>query len=104
MFLMASFLKVFAYICIWTTPIQVGVCLWALGVVLSSEATVLALSNDIFISNYLPFLYSFLKPYSYIVLPDAFADFVWSLPIVIHQLFRAIVSTWLGFWLLKKLK
>ena len=104
MFLMAGFLKVFAYICIWTTPIQVGVCLWALGVVLSSEATLLENTNEIFITNYLPFHHSFWKPYSYIVLPDAFADFVWSLPIVIHQLFRAIVSTWLGFWLLKKLK
>ena len=100
---MKAFLRVFAYVCIWTTPFQIGLCLWALGVVLSSDATVLSLSNDIFVSKYLPFLYQFLKPYSYIVLPDTLANFIWSLPITIHQLFKAITSTWLGFWLLKKL-
>ena len=78
-------------------------CLWALGVVLSSDATVLSLSNDIFFSDYLPFLYLLIKPFTYIVLPDALANFIWSLPTVIHQLFKAVVSTWLGLWILKKL-
>ena len=74
-----------------------------MGVVLSSDATVLSLSNDTFFSDYLPFLYLLFKPFTYIVLPDAFANFIWSLPTVIHQLFKAVVSTWLGIWILKKL-
>ena len=40
-----------------------GLCLWSLGVVLSNETTVLSLAHDIFMSEYLPFLYSFLKAY-----------------------------------------
>ena len=100
---MTVFLRVFAHISIWTTPFQIVFCLWALGVVLSSDATVLSLSNDIFFSDYLPFLYLLIKPFTYIVLPDALANFIWSLPTVIHQLFKAVVSTWLGLWILKKL-
>ena len=100
---MTVFLRVSAYICIWSTLFQLGLCLWAIGVVLSSDATMLSLTNDIFFSDYLPFLYVLLRPFTYIVLPDAFANFIWSLPIAIHQLFKAGVSTALGFWILKKL-
>jgi|ETNmetMinimDraft_9_1059917.scaffolds.fasta_scaffold12242_3 hypothetical protein len=100
---MTVFLRVLAHISIWTTPFQIVFCLWALGVVLSSDATVLSLSNDIFFSDHLPFLYLLIKPFTYIVLPDALANFIWSLPTVIHQLFKAVVSTWLGLWILKKL-
>ena len=100
---MTRFLRVFAYVCIWSTPFQIGFCFWALAVVLSTDATVLSLTNDIFLSDHLPFLYRFVKPLSYFILPDAFANFLWSLPIVIHSLFKAVVSTWLGIWILKKL-
>ena len=96
-------MRVFAYICIWSTPFQIGFCLWALGIVLTSDATILSLTNDIFLSNYLPALYQFLKPFTYIIFPDVLMDFVWSLPIVIHAFVKAVVSTWLGFWILKKL-
>mgnify|MGYP001166310525 FL=1 len=96
-------MRIFAYICIWSTPFQIGFCLWALGIVLTSDATILSLTNDIFLSNYLPTLYQFVKPFTYIIFPDVFMDFIWSLPIVIHTLVKAVVSTWLGFWILQKL-
>ena len=98
---MKRFLLVIAYILIWTTPFQVGLLLWALWVVLSSDVTILSLTNDIFVSDYLPFFYMYLKPFTYFIFPDVFADFIWSLPIVIHAFIKAVLSTWLGFWLLR---
>lgn len=97
---MKGFLLVFAYLCIWSTPFQIGIVLWALGVVLSTDATILSLTNDIFVSEYLSKFYMFIKPFTYFIFPDVFADFLWSLPTVIHQLLKVVVSTWLGLWLL----
>ena len=97
---MKGFLLVFAYLCIWSTPFQIGIVLWALAVVLSTDATILSLTNDIFVSEYLSKFYMFIKPFTYFIFPDVFADFLWSLPTVIHQLLKAVVSTWLGLWLL----
>ena len=101
---MKRFWLVIAYILIWTTPLQIGFVLWALWVTLTTDATILSLTNDVFISEYLPFLYSFLKPYTYFILPDVLADFIWSLPTVIHASLKTVVSTWLGFWLLRRVK
>jgi hypothetical protein len=42
----------------------------------------------------------FIKPLTYFIFPDVFADFIWSLPTVIHQILKAVTSTWLGLWLL----
>ena len=97
---MKRFLLVVAYILIWSTPFQIGFALWALGIVLSTDATILSLTNDIFVSGYLPFLYKFLQPFTYFVFPNVLADFIWSLPVVIHASLKAVVSSWLGFWLL----
>tara|TARA_B100001013_G_scaffold56702_1_gene29748 strand:+ start:2224 stop:2553 length:330 start_codon:yes stop_codon:yes gene_type:complete len=93
-------LLVLAYCCIWSTPFQVGIVLWAMGVVISTDVTILSLTNDIFVNEYLPKFYMFIKPLTYFIFPDAFADFIWSLPTVIHQILKAIVSTWLGLWML----
>jgi hypothetical protein len=89
-----------AYVCIWSTPIQVGFVLWALGVVFTTDATLLSLSNDAFLREYVPFFHAFLKPFSYAVFPDPFADFIWSLPVALHASFKAITGTLLGLWLL----
>ena len=101
---MKRFLLVVAYILIWSTPFQIGFALWALGIVLSTDATILSLTNDIFVSDYLPFLYKLLKPLTYFVFPDGLAGFIWSLPVVIHASLKAVVSSWLGFWLLRRAK
>jgi hypothetical protein len=100
---MRTFLRGFAYICIWSTPFQIGFCLWALGIVLSTEATLLSLTNEAFFVEHLPSIYLFVRPLAYLVLPDALADILWSLPIAMHSLFKAVTSTWLGFWILKQL-
>ena len=97
---MRRFLLTIAYLSIWSTPFQIGIVLWALGVVLSTDATILSLTNDIFVSEYLSKFYMLIKPFTYFIFPDVFADFIWVLPIFIHQLIKAVVSTWFGLWLL----
>ena len=97
---MKRFLLVIAYFLIWSTPFAVAFWLWALGIVLSTDETILSLTNKNFISNYLPFIYIYLKPYTYFIFPDAFADLIWSWPVLIHTMIKTIVTTWLGFWLL----
>ena len=97
---MKGFLLVIAYLAIWSTPFQIGIVFWALGVVFTTDAKILSLTNDIFLSQYLPMLYNFFKPLTYLIFPDIFADFIWSLPVAIHQFFKAVISTWFGFWLL----
>ena len=95
---MRRFLLVLAYCCIWSTPFQVGIVLWAMGVVISTDVTILSLTNDIFVSEYLSKFYMFIKPFTYFIFPDVFADFIWSLPVAIHQFLKAVISTWFGLW------
>ena len=48
-------LRIFAYVCIWTTPIQVAIALWGLGIVILTEYSILSLTNIEFIRNYAGF-------------------------------------------------
>jgi len=34
---------------------------------------------------------------------NPYLDFIFSLPVVIAQALKAAVSTWLGFWILRKI-
>jgi len=96
------FLKIIAYFCIATTPIQIIVVLWGIKVVLSSDYEVLTLSNIEFIKNYFTLLLPIVD-WFYSWLWNVWLNFIFSLPLIISQTFKAIVSTWLGFWLLKKI-
>jgi hypothetical protein len=40
----------------------------------------------------------------FFVLSEVFAEFVWSLPVFLHQFSKAVLSTWLGLWILKQLR
>jgi len=99
---MNMFLKIIAYFCIATTPIQIIVVLWGIKVVLSSDYEVLTLSNIEFIKNYFTLLLPIVD-WFYSWLWNVWLNFIFSLPLIISQTFKAIVSTWLGFWLLKKI-
>ena len=99
---MNTFLKIIAYFCIGTTPIQIVIVLWGIQVVLSSDYGILSLSNMEFIENYFTFLVPIVD-WLYFWLWNAWLDFIFSLPLIISQTFKAIVSTWLGFWILKKI-
>jgi len=100
---MNTFLKIIAYFCIATTPIQILVVLWGIQVVLSSDYGILSLSNIEFIKNYLTLVLPLVE-WFYSWFWNAWLDFVFSLPLILSQTFKAIVSTWLGFWILGKLK
>ena len=99
---MNTFLKIIAYFCIATTPIQIFVVLWGLQVVLSSDYEVLTLSNIEFIKNYFILVLPIVD-WFYSWFWSTWLDFVFSLPLILSQTFKAIVSTWLGFWILKKI-
>ena len=99
---MNTFLKIIAYFCIATTPIQVIVVLWGIQVVLSSDYEVLTLSNIEFIKNHFTLLLPIVD-WFYSWFWNAWLNFVFSLPLILSQTLKAIVSTWLGFWLLKKI-
>ena len=99
---MNTFLKIIAYFCIATTPIQILVVIWGIQIVLSSDYGILSLSNIEFIRNYFALVLPLVE-WFYSWFWNAWLDFVLSLPLILSQTFKAIVSTWLGFWILKNL-
>ncbi|MBC8221405.1 MAG: hypothetical protein H8E92_01440 [SAR86 cluster bacterium] len=99
---MNTFLKIIAYFCIGTTPIQILIILWGMQVVFSTDYTILSLSNIEFIKNYFTLLLPIVN-WFYSWFWNVWLDFIFSLPLIISQIFKAIVSTWLGFWILQKI-
>jgi hypothetical protein len=99
---MNTLLKIIAYFCIGTTPIQIIVVLWGIQVVISSDYGIFSLSNIEFIKNYLSLVIPIVD-WFYSWFWNAWLDFVFSLPLILSQSLKAIFSTWLGFWILKKI-
>ena len=99
---MNTLLKIIAYFCIGTTPIQIIVVLWGIQVVISSDYGIFSFSNIEFIKNYLTLVIPIVD-WFYSWLWNAWLDFVFSLPLILSQTLKAIFSTWLGFWILKKI-
>ena len=100
---MNTFLKIIAYFCIATTPIQIIIVLWGIQIVSSSDYGIFTLSNIEFINNYFILLLPIVD-WLYSWFWNIWLNFVFSLPLILSQTFKAIISTWLGFWLLKKIK
>ena len=99
---MKTFLKIFAYFCIGTTPLQIGLVCWGIWIVISSDFGVLSLTHIEFFKNFfMIFLPVIDWLYSWVWNP--WLDFIFSLPLIIAQTLKAIISTWLGFWILKKI-
>ena len=99
---MNTLLKIIAYFCIGTTPIQIIVVLWGIQVVISSDYGIFSLSNIEFIKNYLTLVIPIVD-WFYSWFWNAWLDFVFSLPLILSQTLKAVFSTWLGFWILKKI-
>tara|TARA_B100000029_G_scaffold511296_1_gene604939 strand:+ start:1005 stop:1319 length:315 start_codon:yes stop_codon:yes gene_type:complete len=97
---MKAFLIIFAYLCIWTTPLQIIGIIWGLIIVINTELTIFSLTNEIFLSEQLPLIYSFVKTLWFLILPDVFASWLLALPFTIHLFLKGMFSTWLGLWLL----
>ena len=99
---MKTFLKIIAYFCIGTTPFQIFVVLWGIQIVFLTEYSLFSLSNIEFIVNYLIILIPIVD-WFYSWFWNFWLDFIFSLPLILSQTFKAVVSSWLGFWLLKKI-
>ena len=99
---MKTSLKIFAYFCIGTTPFQILIVLWGVQIVLSSEYNLFSLSNIEFIRNHFSLLIPVVD-WFYSWFWNFWLDFIFSLSLILSQTFKAVVSTWLGFWILKKI-
>jgi hypothetical protein len=95
-------LKLIAYLCIWSSPIQISLVFWGIYIVSISDYSLLSLSNLEFITNQLGFLLPVID-WMYTWMSKPLLDWVLSIPIIIHQTVKAIVSTWFGIWILRKL-
>ncbi len=89
-----------AYLCLWTTPLQLAAIGWGLFLVATTDWSMISLTNQVFLSAHLPWLYEFAKTVWYFVLPEAVADWIMNLPFILHVSIKAVASTLLGFWLL----
>ncbi|HAT57476.1 MAG TPA: hypothetical protein DCS79_01580 [Gammaproteobacteria bacterium] len=96
-------LKLIAYLCIWSSPIQISLVFWGIYIVSISDYSLLSLSNLEFITNQLGFLLPVID-WMYTWMSKPLLDWVLSIPIILHQAVKAIVSTWFGLWILSKLK
>jgi len=96
-------LKLIAYLCIWSSPIQISLVFWGIYIVSISDYSLLSLSNLEFITNQLGFLVPVID-WMYTWMSKPLLDWVLSIPIILHQAVKAIVSTWFGLWILSKLK
>ena len=90
----------FAYILIYTSPIQVGFILWQLWIVLTSDYTFFGLSTKEFLVDNLKFLHDWIYSWFW----NALLDFFYQFPALVMSTLKLIVNTWLGYWLLAKFK
>ncbi len=95
---MKKFLIFFAYLCIYTTPIQIGFLFWIAWLIFSTDYTLLSLSTDEFLTENLLILKEFI--FKYLSLLRPIYEFFWQFPAIIISVIKTVINTWLGFWLL----
>lgn len=95
-----SALLTVAYLCLWTTPLQLAAIGWGLFLVATSDWSIISLTNQVFLSGQLPWLYDLAKLVWFFVFPDAVGHWIMGLPFIVHVSIKAVASTLLGFWLL----
>ncbi len=99
---MFSIIKAVALILIWSTPIQIFIFFWGFWIIIETEHTFYSLTNFKFIELKLNLLITFID-WLYTWFWGPYLDFILSLPLLLHQPIKAIISTVIGFWILKKL-
>jgi len=90
----------FAYILIYTSPIQVGFILWQLWIVFTSDYTFFGLSTKEFLVDNLKFLHDWVYSWFW----NALLDFFYQFPALVMSTLKLVVNTCLGYWLLEKFK
>ena len=99
---MNKFLLVLAYFCIYTTPIQLGFLFWIAWIIFSTDYSILSLSTDDFLTDNLFIIKEFVFRYLWPLKP--IYQFIWQVPAIIWIVIKIIISTWLGFYILKIIK
>jgi hypothetical protein len=95
---MKTFVYGFAYLLIYTTPIQVLFLLWVAGLIVITDHSWLSLSTGIFLRDNIPFLYHWLYSWFW----NAWLDFWWGFPALILGTIKLVTNTLIGIWLLRK--
>lgn len=90
----------FAYLCIYTTPIQVGFIIWQLFIIFTTDYTFLDMSTKEFLVDNLKFLHDWIYSWFW----NVFLDFFYQFPAVVMSTLKTVVNYYLGFWLLAKFK
>ncbi len=90
----------FGYFCIYTTPIQLFLLGWILLYIFQTPYGFLDLSSKIFVKQNLEFFYDWIYSWFW----NAYLDFWWQFPAFIMLTLKTVLSTWLGFYLVKKFK
>ena len=86
----------FAYLCIYTTPIQLGFIAWQIFIITSSEYSILSMSTKDFLVDNIRFLHDWIYSWFW----NDFLNFIWALPAAIMVTLKLLINTWIGFWLL----
>jgi len=89
----------FAYLCIYTTPIQIVFIAWQSWIIFSSHHTIFSMSTKEFLLENLTFLHDWI----YLIFWNQLLDFVYQFPAVVMSTLKVVVNTWLGLWILKQL-
>ena len=90
----------FAYLCIYTTPIQVGFIVWQLFIIFTTDYTFLSMSTKEFLVDNLKFLHDWIYSWFW----NDFLDFFYQFPAVVMSTLKTVINYYLGFWLLGKFK
>ena len=99
---MNKFLLGFAYLCIYTTPIQVGFLFWIGWIIFSTDYTLLSLSTNEFLTDNLLIVKELVFKYLFFLKPVY--QYFWQFPAIIMSIIKTLLSTWLGFYLLRIVK
>jgi len=90
----------FAYLFIYTAPIQVGFIIWQLFIVFTTDYTFFNMSTKEFLVDNLKFLHDWIYSWFW----NAFLDFFYQFPAVVMSTLKTVVNYYLGLWLLGKFK
>ena len=88
------------YLCIYTTPIQVGFIVWQLFIIFTTDYTFLSMSTKEFLVDNLKFLHDWIYSWFW----NDFLDFFYQFPAVVMSTLKTVINYYLGFWLLGKFK
>ena len=95
-------LRIIAYFCIATTPIQILIVLWGILVVLTSDYGFISLSQIEFINNYLTFLLPIVE-WFYSWFWNAWLPFISSERFILSPTRKMTAGTSLRRWILKQI-